>query len=133
MAYSDVSQNNLKVSADFRAGYLMNSRICGVEEADVLLLVGCNPKYEAPVLNARILKATRKGLKVFTVGSQSDLNYKTVHLGSTAKVLEEIAANTHPFAARLAQAKLPMILVGANALEREDGGRMNEILKKIAN
>ena len=59
----------MKVSPDFRANYLMNSRITGVEEADVLLLVGTNPKYEAPVLNARILKSTRKNLKVFNIGT----------------------------------------------------------------
>lgn len=60
---------NLKVNSDLRANYLMNSRITGVEDADVLLLVGCNPKYEAPVLNSRILKSTRKNLKVFTIGT----------------------------------------------------------------
>lgn len=47
----------------------MNSKITGVEDADVLLLVGCNPRYEAPVLNARILKSTRKNLKVFNIGT----------------------------------------------------------------
>lgn len=120
---------NLKVSPDFRANYLMNSRITGVEEADVLLLVGCNPRYEAPVLNARILKSTRKNLKVFNIGTNQDLNYKNVHLGSSTKVLSEIAAGTHPFAERLKKAKLPMILVGANALEREDGAELYNTLK----
>lgn len=47
----------------------MNSRITGVEDADLLLLVGTNPKYESPVLNSRILKATRKNLKVFNIGT----------------------------------------------------------------
>lgn len=123
----------MQLSGDLRANYLMNSRIQGVEDADVLLLVGCNPKYEAPVLNSRILKSTRKNLKVFTVGTNNDLNYKTVHLGSSTKVLSEIAAGTHPFSARLAKAKLPMILVGANTLEREDGAAVLETLKTIAN
>lgn len=54
-----------QLSPDLRANYLMNSRIQGVEDADVLLLVGVNPKIESPLLNARILKATRKNnLKV---------------------------------------------------------------------
>lgn len=56
------------LNADFRSNYLMNSRIVGVEDADVLLLVGTNPKIESPLLNARILKATRKNnLKVFVI------------------------------------------------------------------
>lgn len=110
----------------------MNSRIQGVEDADLLLLVGCNPKYEAPVLNSRILKQARKNLKVFNIGTQNDLNYKTVHLGSSTKVIAEIAAGTHPFAARLKKAKNPMILVGANVLEREDGAALRDTLQKIA-
>ena len=99
----------------------------------MLLLVGTNPKYESPVLNARILKATRKNLKVFNIGTNQDLNYKTVHLGSSTKVLSEIAAGSHPFAERLKKAKLPMIIVGANALEREDGAAILNTLKTIAN
>ena len=43
----------------------MNSSIMGIEEADVVLLVGCNPKYEAPVFNSKILRQTRENnLKV---------------------------------------------------------------------
>lgn len=96
---------NIKVDPDFRANYVMNSTILGVEDADVLLLVGCNPKVEAPCFNSRILKCVRDlGLKVFTIGSPIDLPYNYVHLGSSTKVLEEIADGSHPFAARLNKA-----------------------------
>ena len=61
----------------------MNSRIQGVEDADLLLIVGSNPRYEAPVFNARILKATRKNnLKVFLIGTANDLTYNYTHLGT---------------------------------------------------
>jgi NADH dehydrogenase/NADH:ubiquinone oxidoreductase subunit G len=51
----------------------MNSRIVGVEDADVLLLVGTDLKQESPVLNSRVLKATRKNkLKVFSIGTAYD-------------------------------------------------------------
>lgn len=44
----------------------MNSKIAGVEDSDLLLIIGSNPKYEAPLLNARILKSTRRNdLKVY--------------------------------------------------------------------
>jgi len=112
----------------------MNSTIIGVEDADVLFMVGCNPKYEAPVFNSRILKCVRDlGLKVFTVGSPIDLPYKTIHLGSSTKVLEEIANGSHPFAARLNKAKLPMVLVGGDTLSRTDGDAILNTVKKIAN
>jgi len=62
----------------------MNSKITGIEEADVLILVGSNPKLESPVLNARILKAVKNNnLKVFLIGTPVDLTYNYVHLGIT--------------------------------------------------
>lgn len=83
----------------------MNSKVQGVEDADVLLLVGVNPKIESPLINARILKGTRKhNLKVFVVGSPIDLPYNYVHLGSNASVLADIASGSHPFAERLKKA-----------------------------
>ena len=87
------------LNPDFRANYLMNSKITGIEEADVLLLVGTNPKIESPLLNSRILRATRRNnLKVFLIGPPNDLLYNYVHLGNNASILEEIASGNHPFA-----------------------------------
>jgi NADH dehydrogenase (ubiquinone) Fe-S protein 1 len=111
----------------------MNSRITGVEEADVLLLVGTNPKHESPVLNSRILKAVRdNNLKVFTIGSPCENTYKTVHLGSSTKVLEEIASGKHPFFDRLNKAKLPMVILGTGAVQRADGASLVECVKQIS-
>ncbi|EGR28078.1 NADH dehydrogenase fe-s protein 1, putative [Ichthyophthirius multifiliis] len=125
--------DNLKLSADFRANYLFNSRILGIEECDLLLLIGTNPRYESPVLNSRILKQTKNNLKVFNIGTSQDLMYKTIHLGNSTKVLNEILEGKHPFCERLKKAKLPMILCGANLFEREDGKEIMENLKVIAN
>jgi NADH dehydrogenase (ubiquinone) Fe-S protein 1 len=90
------------MNADLRSYYLMNSRITGVEEADVLLLVGTNPKVESPLLNSRIMRAVRHGtLKVFMIGAANDQPYKYTHLGNNANIITEIANGTHPFAQRL--------------------------------
>lgn len=53
----DIRSDAPRLNADFRNQYLMNSRISGIDETDLLLLIGCNPRFEAPVLNARIRKA----------------------------------------------------------------------------
>lgn len=122
-----------KFSADFRSSYLMNSKIQGVEDADLLLYVGTNPKYEAPVFNSRVLKATRhNGLKVAMLGTPVDLTYDYLHLGNSTKTLLEIAEGRHPFCTKLANAKLPMIVVGAKTLERPDGKAILEALHTIA-
>lgn len=87
------------LNADFRSSYLMNSKITGVEEADLLILIGTNPKIESPLLNSRILKATKKNkLKVFLIGPANDLTYNYVHLGNNASIIEEIASGKHQLA-----------------------------------
>lgn len=81
----------------------MNSRIRGVEDADLLLLVGTNPKIESPVFNARIRKAvTKEGLKVGLIGSPYDLTYDYEHLGNTTGTLADIYEGKHPFCSRIA-------------------------------
>ena len=66
----------------------MNSNISGVDDADLVLLVGCNPKKENPVLNARIGKAVRlNGLDVASIGPGNNLAYDYQHLGNSTKTL----------------------------------------------
>jgi NADH dehydrogenase (ubiquinone) Fe-S protein 1 len=85
----DVRANQPHLKADFRSQYLMNSKIVGIDETDFLLLVGCNPRVEAPVLNARIRKAQIvNGLEVAIIGSATNLGYDYVHLGNTAQTLQ---------------------------------------------
>ena len=80
----------------------MNSRIVGIDETDFLLLVGCNPRLEAPVLNARIRKAVGvNGLAIGIIGSATNLGYDYTHLGNSAKTLQELADGSHPFLERL--------------------------------
>ncbi len=125
----EIRSNACKLSPDLRSGYLMNSKITGIEESDLLLLIGSNPRHEAPVMNARILKATKKNnLKVAVIGTPSDLTYEYMHLGSSPALLSDIANGTHPFSQRLLKAKLPMIIVGGNLLERSDSEVINKIL-----
>jgi NADH dehydrogenase/NADH:ubiquinone oxidoreductase subunit G len=67
----------------------MNSKIVGLDETDLLILVGCNPKVEAPVLNARIRKSQLvNGLEVAIIGSATNLGYEYTHLGNTAHTLQ---------------------------------------------
>ncbi|KAM9448315.1 NADH-ubiquinone oxidoreductase 75 kDa subunit, mitochondrial isoform 2-T2 [Salvelinus alpinus] len=119
--------------SDLRSNYLLNSRIAGIEEADLLLLVGTNPRYEAPLFNARIRKSwLHNELQVALVGQEVDLTYTYDHLGVSAKVLQEIAAGTHPFSKVLAKAKRPVVVLGSGSLQREDGGAIHAAVSTIA-
>ncbi|RXN33468.1 NADH-ubiquinone oxidoreductase 75 kDa mitochondrial-like protein [Labeo rohita] len=118
---------------DLRSNYLLNSRITGIEESDLLLLVGTNPRYEAPLFNARIRKSwLHNELQVAMVGHNVDLSYSYDHLGESTQVLQEIAAGTHPFCKVLAQAKKPVVVVGSSTLQREDGAAIFKAVSTIA-
>ncbi len=105
-----------------RGSYLFNSTIEGLEQADAILLVGANPRLEASVLNARIRKRWRQGgLAVGLVGAKMDLAYPYEHIGNGADGIAALADGRHAFAQVLAQAKRPVIIVGAAAFIRADG------------
>jgi NADH dehydrogenase (ubiquinone) Fe-S protein 1 len=107
---------------DFRSNYLLNNSISACEEADLVLLVGTNPRYEAPILNTRLRKGyVHREQDIALIGPKVDLSYQYEHLGSSASVINEIANGTHPFAQKLKSAKRPLIIVGAEALARNDG------------
>jgi NADH-quinone oxidoreductase subunit G len=105
-----------------RASYLFNSSIEGIEQADAILIVGSNPKLEAPVLNARIRKRWRAaGIKIGLIGAKVDLAYPYDYLGAGPDTLEQIASGKHAFANVLKGAAHPMVIVGQGAYARSDG------------
>ena len=116
-----------------RAGYIFNSGFAGIEEADALLIVGSNPRLEAPVVNARIRKRWLRGeFPVGVVGPQADLTYDYDYLGAGPQTLREIADGKHAFAKILKKAERPMVIVGMGALARTDGAAVLAVARKIA-
>jgi NADH-quinone oxidoreductase subunit G len=105
-----------------RASYVFNSSIEGIEQADAILIVGSNPRLEAPVLNARIRKRWRTApTKIALVGAKVDLAYPYDYLGAGPETLADVASGKHPFADVLKAAKHPMVIVGQGAYARADG------------
>ena len=126
-------QDGAKIGGGPREGYLFNSTIAGIEAADALLLIGCNPRLEAPVLNARIRKTWLAGnLRIANVGAAYDLTYPVQQLGAGANVLQAIANGSHDFTKVLKDAKRPMLIIGMGALARPDGAGMLKLAAKIA-
>ncbi|MDE2364681.1 MAG: NADH-quinone oxidoreductase subunit G [Hyphomicrobiales bacterium] len=124
----DCRQDGTKLHPKFgRASYLFNSTIPGIEEADALLIVGSNPRKEAPVLNARILKRYRAG-KFMTglIGERADLTYDYVYFGAGPDSIAEFLSKAPKDLAK------PMIIVGQAALRRPDGAALLATLAKAA-
>jgi NADH-quinone oxidoreductase subunit G len=130
----DCRQDGAKLDAGARAGYLFNTTIEGIESADALLLVGSDPRWEAPVLNARIRKRhLAGGFKVGRIGPAGrDLTYPVDDLGNDPSILVAIAEGKHPFAEVLKAAQRPMIIVGMGALTRPDGAAVLAAARKAA-
>jgi NADH-quinone oxidoreductase subunit G len=129
----DCRQDGAKLDPAARVGWLFNSTIAGVDEADALLLVGANPRIEAAVLNARIRKRWLAGrFSVGVIGPRPDLTYDYAYLGAGPETLRDVAEGKHAFAETLRKAARPMIVLGQGALAREDGGAVLAIARKLA-
>ena len=116
-----------------RERYILNPTLMGVEEADVLLLIGTNPRLEAAVWNARIRKAWLwNELSVGVVGEAIDLTYDYEYLGNSTAALSGLFASEGKFAEALKSAKKPMIVVGEQALCREDGAAILKAAHDLA-
>ena len=107
----DCRQDGMKIDAAApRGAYILNEGLAGIDAADRLLLIGCNPRIEAAVMNARIRRRWLVGgLRVGVVGAAGDLTYKT------EAVALDAAADF------LSGAEKPLVIVGAAALARDDG------------
>ncbi|HEX2759421.1 MAG TPA: NADH-quinone oxidoreductase subunit NuoG, partial [Rhizomicrobium sp.] len=135
----DCRQDGAKIGANSsgeklpRQTYLFNSTILGVEAADAILLVGANPRWDAPVLNARIRKAwLASGVRIANIGPAVDLTYPVQQLGADIAALEKIADGSDDFAKVLTDAKRPMIVLGSGVLTRKDGAAILKLAAKIA-
>ena len=100
-----------------------NTTIAGIDEADALLIVGSNPRQEAPVLNARIRRRTLAGhVPVGYVGPRGvNLTYGQDWLGDGPTTLRALLDGSHRFCEVLNRAERPMLILGRGALAREDG------------
>jgi NADH-quinone oxidoreductase subunit G len=98
-----------------------------------VLLVGTNPRLEAPLINTRLRKRWFAGqLKVGVVGERADLTYGYDYLGAGPESLAELEAGKGAFAKTLKGAANPMIIVGQGALTRADGAAVLAQAAKIA-
>ncbi len=118
----DCRQDGADTDVSRRDFYTFNTSIAGIEEADAILLVGTNPRTEAPLVNARIRKRwLAGGLTVAAIGPELDLTYPAQMLGNSPALLAGLRDGSHPFAGVLKNAKKPMLILGAGALARPDG------------
>ncbi len=119
----DCRQDGAQLDATRRDFYLFNTTIAGIEDADAILIIGANPRREAPVLNARIRKRWLAGpVSIAAIGAPAELTYPVAWLGNSPQMLAELRRGNLPFSGVLREAKRPMVILGQGALRRPEGG-----------
>jgi NADH-quinone oxidoreductase subunit G len=132
-ANTDCRQDGMALGAGPRESWLFNAAIAGLDEIDAVLLVGTNPRFEAPVLNARLRRRWLAGdLAVGLVGEAADLTYDYEHLGDTAAALTALTKARSGFAKVLKGAKAPALIIGAGALSGPNGAAVAHAAAQVA-
>jgi NADH-quinone oxidoreductase subunit G len=125
-------EKNFYINPDEKMNYIFNSSIAGIEDTDLILLVGTNPRHEASILNARIRKTfVQKKIPIFSIGNPGDLTYEYEIIGDSTEDIKKIVNKEHDFSQKLLSAKKPIIIIGESALELKSGGYIFEEFKRF--
>jgi NADH-quinone oxidoreductase subunit G len=129
----DCRQDGAQLDAATRAGYLFNTTIAGIEQADACLLVGTNPRREAAIVNARLRKRwLQGGFHVASIGPELDLTYPSTNLGDGPDALRALLSGSLVWNNVLAAAKNPMLILGQGPLRRADGAAILALARQLA-
>jgi NADH dehydrogenase/NADH:ubiquinone oxidoreductase subunit G len=117
------------INQDLPNFYLFNSSLSSVDNSDLILLVGVNPRTEGSMLNIRLRKQFfNKEILIGYIGSVVEFTFPTTHLGNSSKILLEIAEGKHFFCQKLRKAKKPLIIFGSEIGFRQDSQTLQNLL-----
>ncbi len=119
-----------KLPAGNRGAYVGTATVEDIDDAEMILLIGTNPRDEAPVLNARIRKAWLAGAEVALIGPAADLTYDYYHAGTGRKALLDMIAEGVSEETR--EGKKTLVIVGQGALREADGAAVMAQAQKMA-
>ena len=134
-----IKSNNLEfrekkfyINSSEKINYIFNSSINGIEQSDLILLIGTNPRHEASMLNARIRKAfVQKKVPIFSIGDPGDLTYDYKIISDKTDEIKKIINNESELSNKILSAKNPIIIIGESVLELESGQYIFEEIKNF--
>ncbi len=128
----DFRQTDFFINPSHPSNYLFNTSIANIDNADLILLVGANPRLEATIINARIRKNfVKNNINIYSIGDPGDQTYKINILGDNLKILNEIENDKSIFSEKIKLSKNPIIIIGESVLNAKQGSYVLESTKRI--
>ena len=134
-----IKSKNLDSRSDFfyinnenRQNYIFNANLNGIEESDLIILIGTNPRYEATILNLRIRKAyLRNKTKIYSLGDVGDLTYPYKIIDGKVESIKNIIENKIELSNKIIDAKKPLVIFGQSILKNKSSKYIFEEFKKF--
>ena len=118
------------INSSEKINYIFNSSIRGIEDSDLIFLIGTNPRFEASMLNARIRKVfVKRKIPIFSLGDPGELTYEYTKIGNNTEDLKRILNGESEFSKKLSLSKKPLIIIGESALELKSAKFIFEEIK----
>ncbi len=128
--YLECRTDNTYVNINNRENYIFNTTINGIEDSDLIVLIGTNPRYEATILNARIRKSYLKNhFEVYSIGDLGDLTYPYKFFTNETKIIKEIIEDKHELSTKIKNSQKPLIIIGESVLKLKSGKYIFEEIK----
>lgn len=125
-----INNNIYNINTDLPLFFQFNSLFKNVEKADLILLIGINPRLEASMLNLKLRKHfLNKNVSLNLIGTLKDFNYPLTHLGISLKILIDIVEGRNSFCKQLRKAKNPLIIIGSEFISRTDSLLIQNLFK----
>jgi len=123
---------NSYVNFTEKENYRFNSNILGIEESDLILFIGCNPRYEATILNSRIRKSYLKSkLPIYSTNDIGDQTYPYQIMENSTNLIKDIIESRNELSEKIIQSKKPIIILGQSVLKLKSGQYVFEEIKKF--
>ena len=127
----DSRSSNYFVDNSERENYIFNSSINGIEESDLIFLVGSNPRFESTILNARIRKSfLNNDTKIISLNDVGDLTYPYQYLDGQTKTLVDIFEGKSDISKKILNSKKPLIILGESFFKTQSANFIFPLIKK---
>jgi len=120
------------VDCSERENYLFNSTINGIEETDLIILIGTNPRFEATMLNARIRKAyLNNNTRIISLNNIGDLTYPYQSLDGKTQTIKDIIEGKNKVSKDILASKKPLVVLGESFLRSKKANHLFHSLKEF--